>query len=1145
MAIKIQNLELFNKLGENLNLTKDNKGILRGNLVLGKGSVSSGLIESEQIIVLEKVWNHYQNKFDYISLTDTEENSDESIYFKINENDVNEFFTFTIQYDENDLPTVSKNYENSVNGRFNQFLSNVTKNDIEYTNIQNSSVKDNFITNFNTLNVGFSSDLGGSYIGNLEIYHRVGNTDTLFSIISFFVDVEVEDERFTLMLDNLGSKINNKDYFIFDKSNLKDSEVDYKLLNAKRKELLLEFHNIFPYLGSYKALINIIKFFGYENLTIKEYWKNVKLDTPNFGKYKPVDIKDKISNAKNWKEIENITGEKIWKKTNKFSMVYRINDVNGKFDENGLPQTNNVFDFTLDEILIKLYGLKQKLKDYFLPLNAKIVDIIGEALYFSSYELTNWNNFNKIDSINVNVKPTIEVLPSNYGFIEDLRPLEWVGAKIGNDLDLSGETIKRVIEFTITGVQFGNIITIKDTNTLKEVTQRVEYLETDADVALNIFKKLTKEGLPFSDFYITLNQNKILFIEKFTNDSVLNISAVSGKYTNLLPTLDTTFHLNGDNPVDNYNNAYLSYFYDNNFNVNNLENNENIPVGFPVLIKNTTFDVKWENIDISWNTLDENNRYVNFDSSLDLDFPSVEYNEGEDIKNGLTWDTIGDKDFFEVQWKIWKDKSETPYWEYINKDITRLTKEISVILPYVGKYHVEITLYDYYGSFSKTLKRDFITVEQQNPDFTAWKVKDLVDVKWEDLEDLTWEDFNSTWDLPFLPNPTTDLNYINWMSIDRVEFYQNLIMQDAVYKSKYDVNSYTWKNLGDEVSWDDLNHTYWDMLSPSFTKFIINDINLNSTVTISVNDIHGNLLETMSLNTITDETGIVHYDRYVDFIDKLYNELKVGNYPILNTFVYDIRFQYVDNINSSELTRSIVGVSKDFEKPNRYFFEITNGTISKNNTIINGYGILGDSPSSFDIYTTSTIEGNPLNGKIIVDDIEVNIPITVDTLDALVNHLRNSELNDYWDFNIVKTATRNNGPDYEPYISKYILASKKELNPDEVLDITFENVYGTTVARTIKTNLSWNSLDVIYYQRDIKPYTQVYLNYDISKLPGFKNPIWKIIDSKTGELIFEWKNKYLVYLFVNPGEYDIVLELEDTNGNKKTTRKNGFLKIEK
>ena len=46
----------------------------------------------------------------------------------------------------------------------------------------------------------------------------------------------------------------------------------------------MEGSNIYPYIGSYKAIINAIKFFGYSNLNIIEYWRNVNPDDENFGK---------------------------------------------------------------------------------------------------------------------------------------------------------------------------------------------------------------------------------------------------------------------------------------------------------------------------------------------------------------------------------------------------------------------------------------------------------------------------------------------------------------------------------------------------------------------------------------------------------------------------------------------------------------------------------------------------------------------------------------------------------------------------------------------------------------------------------------------------------------------------------------------
>jgi MFS family permease len=56
-------------------------------------------------------------------------------------------------------------------------------------------------------------------------------------------------------------------------------------MNKKRKEMLLQGEEIWPYVGSYKGLVNIINWFGYFDIRIKEYWLNVNQEDEYFGKY--------------------------------------------------------------------------------------------------------------------------------------------------------------------------------------------------------------------------------------------------------------------------------------------------------------------------------------------------------------------------------------------------------------------------------------------------------------------------------------------------------------------------------------------------------------------------------------------------------------------------------------------------------------------------------------------------------------------------------------------------------------------------------------------------------------------------------------------------------------------------------------------
>ncbi|MGK3947064.1 hypothetical protein ABK046_52930, partial [Streptomyces caeruleatus] len=61
-----------------------------------------------------------------------------------------------------------------------------------------------------------------------------------------------------------------------------------------------------------------------------------------------------------------------------------------------IPTVKESTDYSPDEVLIKLYGLKNKLQKNFLPLQAKIVDITGEGDYFSQFNLNVWNNQHSI-----------------------------------------------------------------------------------------------------------------------------------------------------------------------------------------------------------------------------------------------------------------------------------------------------------------------------------------------------------------------------------------------------------------------------------------------------------------------------------------------------------------------------------------------------------------------------------------------------------------------------------------------------------------------------------------------------------------------------------------------------------------------------
>lgn len=204
--------------------------------------------------------------------------------------------------------------------------------------------------------------------------------------IAVYGEVEGEDERYKLVLDNFGRDIVPDVGPVFRSADVNEPLPDYQLVNEKRKELLAAGDEIFPYTGSYRGFINAIKFFGYGDLRLKEYWKNIDITSSLYGKYNQIEVPLNLKDINN----ENLVPNQVWKKTSRFSLVYNINELTGTYDEYGEPITQDSFQFTNEEVLVKLFALKNVLKKYFLPLNARIVDITGEGIYFDTYATESW-----------------------------------------------------------------------------------------------------------------------------------------------------------------------------------------------------------------------------------------------------------------------------------------------------------------------------------------------------------------------------------------------------------------------------------------------------------------------------------------------------------------------------------------------------------------------------------------------------------------------------------------------------------------------------------------------------------------------------------------------------------------------------------
>ena len=221
------------------------------------------------------------------------------------------------------------------------------------------------------------------------------------SIAEFRVmgQTEIEDERYRIELTNTGHNLDPDDIFIFKPYDINEQGVDWVYLNQKRKEMLMVRNDIFPYVGSYKSIINAINLFGYNDLELYEYYRNINVNSPDFFKLFKVEIPDIFDNTvEGWKVndfIKHTMPNPNFEDTNLFNLTYKITDKEG----------NNVLLYSLAEVIIKLQGLKYWLQRKVIPITHRILDITGRADFVGVDTITHKNYDAKIINVKQQMTP--------------------------------------------------------------------------------------------------------------------------------------------------------------------------------------------------------------------------------------------------------------------------------------------------------------------------------------------------------------------------------------------------------------------------------------------------------------------------------------------------------------------------------------------------------------------------------------------------------------------------------------------------------------------------------------------------------------------------------------------------------------------
>ncbi len=291
-------------------------------------------------------------------------------------------------------------YVKDVTNQRNQFISN--------NNGVIVKIRDVF---FKTMIVDFLSPddnlfLEQTYMPNFPSTGKDTYLRTTINVIDkeigrFYVfgQTEIEDIRFKTELGNVGKSIAPNEVFIFKDYDILEGGIDWSFMNKKRKEMLMMKHLIFPYVGAYKSIINAINFFGYNDLQLNEYYRDINPNSEKFLKLFKVEIPDIFDNSvEGWTESEFITNNfpnENYEETNMFNLTYFITDKDG----------NKKISYSIDEVVIKLQGLKYWLKRNIIPLTHKIMDITGVSYFRAENQISHTSYDIRIINSNENMTP--------------------------------------------------------------------------------------------------------------------------------------------------------------------------------------------------------------------------------------------------------------------------------------------------------------------------------------------------------------------------------------------------------------------------------------------------------------------------------------------------------------------------------------------------------------------------------------------------------------------------------------------------------------------------------------------------------------------------------------------------------------------
>ena len=389
----VQDLNFFDKFGKNLNFLYDNVDSIWKGRIFFK-NISVYLFDNENLFILEET---APDTYRFPTLS-----PNQSLVFSWEDSENNdEIFLYDVIRD---------------NTLLENFINKTDSSSFAHSDFSNSLAPLDLKIPLQ-VNIAFSPLTEVAYERKLLLKFIDGATETVIAQFDVYGEGIEEEDRFKVWAQNFGIRFLREDANILKEYDIKEAYPDMAALNTARKNLLVNKEEIYPYIGTYKGLINFINILGYRDLLkVKEYWKNINTTSAYFDKLAMIDITDYLDDGKIQSldlvdKNSNLKSGKQFKKTEFLALVYEFTAVTGNYDDDGIPIVAETTDFTVDEIFYKLNLLNKKLKNEILPINVKIKDIIGEFIYFQKLTINYWPDSTEIRDYQINENVNIVLYP--------------------------------------------------------------------------------------------------------------------------------------------------------------------------------------------------------------------------------------------------------------------------------------------------------------------------------------------------------------------------------------------------------------------------------------------------------------------------------------------------------------------------------------------------------------------------------------------------------------------------------------------------------------------------------------------------------------------------------------------------------------